>query len=447
MNNSKSRRHARLHLPAIAMTLLSTSLAASQPAVIPLWPEGVPGLRSDAAPDKGTPAHASAIHHPSMAFYPAKTRGAAPAVVVCPGGGYHSLSMQNEGGDVAAWLNSIGVSAFVLKYRLREYGQPAPLQDVLRALRIVRADAAKFGVLPDRVGVLGFSAGGHLASCAATLFDTGAGKTGAPLDATSARPDFAVLVYPVISMRDDIGHRGSRKNLLGEKPSAELVDFYSTDERVTKDTPPVFLIAGSDDKTVRVQNSVRFYLALRQEGVPAELHIYQTGPHGFGMKTTAGNASAWPARCEDWMRANGWLAEPAPLVESGVYAWDELVVRDTRTGQSRAVFNGSTPALQMLESHVTTLAPGAVMHAPPGHSHPDDELLVVKEGSLEVVIDGKTQTARAGALIYFASGSEHAMRNPSADAAATYYVVRVLPRHLRPAVKAAQKKRKATRKA
>ncbi|MDR2674840.1 MAG: alpha/beta hydrolase [Opitutaceae bacterium] len=306
------RRRARPPLPAIAMTLLSTTLAAAQPAVIPLWPEGVPGLRADAAPDQDAPARSSGIHHPTMLFFPAENNATGAAVVVCPGGGYSGLSMQNEGRDVAAWLNSIGVSAFVLKYRMKEYGQPAPLQDVLRAIRTVRAGADKFGLLADRIGVLGFSAGGHLASCAATLFDAGAGRTGAPLDATSARPDFAVLVYPVISMRDDIGHRGSRKNLLGANPPAALIDLYSTDERITKNTPPTFLVSGSDDKTVPVQNSIRFYLALRREGVPAELHLYQNGAHGFGMKTGAGNASTWTARCADWMRANGWLAPPAP---------------------------------------------------------------------------------------------------------------------------------------
>jgi acetyl esterase/lipase/quercetin dioxygenase-like cupin family protein len=441
MNHRSLRRHARPPLPAIAtMTLLSTTLAA-QPAVIPLWPEGVPGLRADAAPDKDTPTHSSGVHHPSMIFYPAGNDAGGAAVVVCPGGGYSGLTMQNEGRDVAAWLNSIGVSAFVLKYRMKEYGQPAPLQDVLRAIRTVRAGADQFGVRADRIGVLGFSAGGHVASCAATLFDTEAGRTGAPLDATSARPDFAVLVYPVISLRDDIGHAGSRKNLLGENPPAALIDLYSTDERITPNTPPAFLISGGDDKTVPVRNSIRFYLALRREGVPAEMHLYQNGAHGFGMKTGGGNTATWTARCEDWMRANGWLAGAAPLVKSGVYAWDELEVQETKTGRRRAIFDGPTPALQMLESHVTTLAPGAVMHAPPGHRHPDDELLLVKEGSLEIVIEGKTQTAPAGSLIYFASGSEHAMRNPSRDTPATYHVIRILPRHIRLAARPSPRKR------
>lgn len=292
---------------AIVPLMLTLAAAGQAQTVIPLWPEGVPGLRADAAPDKDTPTHSQAIHTPSMTLYPApKKNNTGTAVVVCPGGGYSRLSMDNEGRKVAAWLNSIGVSAFVLKYRLKEYGQPAPLRDVLRALRIARAQAADFNIKPDRIGVLGFSAGGHLASCATTLYDHADGRTGAKLDAVSARPDFSVLVYPVISMRE-IAHKGSRENLLGKNPPSKLVTQYSTDEQITKDTPPVFLVGGTDDRTVPVENSVRFYLALRKAGVPAEMHLYQKAAHGFGMKPNMGPPSSWPQRCEDWMRLNGWL--------------------------------------------------------------------------------------------------------------------------------------------
>jgi len=278
---------------------------------IVLWPEGVPSLRSDAAPDKDSVAHSEAIHTPSMVFYPAAknaTRTGA-AVIVCPGGGYARLSMDNEGRKVAEWLNSIGVSAFVLKYRLKEYGQPEPLRDVLRAMRIVRSRAGEFGVKPDRIGVLGFSAGGHLASCAATLFEHADGKTEWPEDDISARPDFAVLIYPVISMREGVTHKGSRENLLGKNPAPQHLYLYSTDEQVAKDTPPVFLVSGTDDKGVPVENSVRFFLAMRKAGVPVEMHLFQHGAHGFGMKTGAdtGPVAGWPALCEKWMRFNGWL--------------------------------------------------------------------------------------------------------------------------------------------
>jgi len=279
-----------------------------QPAVIPLWPEGVPGLRADAAPDNDTPPYSQEIHTPTMTFYPAPASTAnGTAIVVCPGGGYARLSMSNEGTKVAAWLNSLGISAFVLKYRLKEYGQPAPLRDVLRAIRLVRSRATEFGVKPNRIGVLGFSAGGHVASCAATLFDNPAGKTGAvAMDAISARPDFAMLAYPVISMRDPIAHAGSRQNLLGANPSPELVTFYSTDEQVTKNTPPTFLVAATDDKSVPVENSIQFYQALKRNGVSAEMHLYQKGGHGFGMNQNS-PAAMWTQNAESWLRTSGWL--------------------------------------------------------------------------------------------------------------------------------------------
>ena len=303
-----------------------SALRASEPRVIELWPEGVPGIREDAAPDKDTPGRSSAIHTPTMLFYPAPAapqnantaaaaaNAARTAVIVCPGGGYAYLSMDNEGRKAAAWLNSIGVSAFVLKYRLKEYGQPEPLRDVLRAIRLVRSRASDYGVAPDRVGVLGFSAGGHLASCAATLFAHSDGETENEMDNISARPDFAALIYPVISMREDVTHKGSRENLLGANPSPDYLNLYSTDEQVTKNTPPVFLVAGTDDKTVPVENSLRFYLALRKAGVPVEMHLFQHGAHGFGMKTGAdiGPVAGWPALCEAWMRFNGWLGGKIP---------------------------------------------------------------------------------------------------------------------------------------
>jgi len=295
-------------------------MGAAQPHSVVLWPEGVPSLREDAAPDKDSPGFSEAIHTPTMLFYPApKNAGgadaaASTAVIICPGGGYARLSMDNEGRKVAEWLNSIGVTAFVLKYRLKEYGQPEPLRDVLRAIRIVRSQAKDFGVAPNRIGVMGFSAGGHVASCAATLYDHPDGKTEWPMDDTSARPDFAALIYPVISMREGVTHKGSRENLLGKNPAPDHLYLYSTDEQAAKDTPPTFLVAGTDDKVVPVENSLRFYLALRKAGVPVEMHLFQHGPHGFGMKTgdDIGPIAGWPALCESWMHLNGWLAPRAP---------------------------------------------------------------------------------------------------------------------------------------
>ena len=278
--------------------------------VIDLWPEGVPGLKPNATPERITPTSAANIHHPTLTVYPAPAGTAnGTAVVICPGGGYSNLSMENEGASIARWLNSRGVTAFVLKYRLKEYGQPAPLQDVLRALRTVRSQATAFKVNPDRLGIIGFSAGGHLAACAATLYDDPDGKTGAKLDETSARPDFAMLLYPVITMDPAFFHKGSRDNLIGTNPAPELTALYSTELHVTRTTPPTFLAQAEDDRTVPVENSIQFYLALRKAGVQAELHLYEKGGHGFGLKTNVGRAAEWPLRAEDWMRGHGWLPE------------------------------------------------------------------------------------------------------------------------------------------
>lgn len=189
---------------------------AQHPQVIPLWPEGVPGAIANGGPEVFAEGRVSNVHQPTLTLHPAAVKpGTGTAVIVCPGGGYQRLSIEKEGHAVAAWLNSLGVSAFVLKYRLKEYGHPAPLCDVLRAVRIVRRDAVRWRIDPGRIGVLGFSAGGHLAATAGTLFDAAEGRTGAEIDRVSARPDFLVLVYPVITFRAPYAHSGSRENLLG----------------------------------------------------------------------------------------------------------------------------------------------------------------------------------------------------------------------------------------
>lgn len=305
--------------PALLLfaALLAAPLRSSETKVVELWPEGVPGLRADASPEKVNDGRVGNVHQPTLTWYPAPAGLACDtAVIICPGGGYGWLSMENEGSTPAHWLNSLGVSAFVLKYRLAEYGHPAPLQDVLRAVRLVRARAAEWGVKPNRIGVLGFSAGGHLAACAGTLYDAPEGRTGAALDAVSARPDFLVLLYPVITMKDPYVHAGSRRNLLGPQPTPEQIDHLSAEEQVTNDTPPAFLVATTADKSVPVENSIEFYEALHRAGVPAELHLYERGPHGFGLKPGYGATSEWPRLCEQWLRLHGWLGEtpvPAPL--------------------------------------------------------------------------------------------------------------------------------------
>jgi acetyl esterase/lipase len=279
--------------------------ATDHPAELPLWPAGLPGALP---PDRITDRE-NAVPGLTPFLLPAgggRLGAAHPVVVVCPGGGYTHLAMAKEGYDVARWLNTLGISAVVLRYRLRDYGQPAPLRDVLQAVRTVRAKAAEWRVDPRRTGVMGFSAGGHLASCAGTLYDAPEGRTGGAYDAISARPDFLVLVYPVISMQEPWVHRGSRDSLLGPQPSPARVAEYSTDTQVTKDTPPTFLVHSSEDPVVPVENSVLFYSALRRAGVPAEMHLFRSGPHGFGLLPGHGPVSDWPRLCADWLRAGGW---------------------------------------------------------------------------------------------------------------------------------------------
>jgi acetyl esterase/lipase len=281
---------------------------ASRPEAIPIWPEGVPGLLPTAGPEVEVDARVSNVHTPTLTAYlaPDAIRNGT-AVVVCPGGAYRRLAIDKEGTAVAAWLNSLGVSAFVLKYRLQEYGHPAPLRDVLRAIRLLRSQASRWKIAPDRVGVMGFSAGGHLASSAGTLFDSPDGRTGAALDRVSARPDFMVLVYPVIVMGGPHVHAGSRDSLLGPNAPAALADHLSTNLQVTGQTSPAFLVHGGTDQSVPPENSLLLYAALRQAGVPAELHIYQEGAHGVGLEPNHGPISDWPKRCAEWMSVRGLL--------------------------------------------------------------------------------------------------------------------------------------------
>jgi lysophospholipase L1-like esterase/dienelactone hydrolase len=217
----------------------------------------------------------------------------------------------SDGKTDARWLNSLGITVFVLKYRLDNYGHPAPLQDVLRALRIVRSRAAEFGVRPDRIGVMGGSAGGHLSGCAATMWDAPEGRTGNALDEVSARPNFAVLIYPVVTMEDEFVHKGSRRALFGDKPSAEQIQHLSIEKHVRTNSPPCFLVATMADKTVPVENSLRLYQALRDAGVPAEMHTYSAGSHGDSRDPQYGPTAKWPERCEEWLRFNKWIKPEA----------------------------------------------------------------------------------------------------------------------------------------
>lgn len=309
--------------------------------VIRIWPDGVPGGRADGGAEVWEGDRVRNIHDPSLTVYraaPAANSGT--AVVVCPGGGYAREAFGHEGWEVGLWLQSRGVTAFVLRYRLGDYGHPHPLRDVLQAIRVVRSRAADYGVRPDRIGVLGFSAGGHLASTAATLFDHPDGRTGSALDAVSARPDFAVLVYPVISFMDvPWTHAGSRRNLIGEPAPEALKALLSTERQVTARTPPTLLIHAADDRVVPPENSIGFFRALREAGVPAELHIFERGGHGFGMRKGHGTTDAWPARVEDWMRMHGWLPSLEAEAAAAEAGWIETVtgpVAASRLGMALA---------------------------------------------------------------------------------------------------------------
>jgi acetyl esterase/lipase len=263
-----------------------------------LWSRGAPGAVGQEDADK-----------PTLSIYlPPAERTTGTAVVVCPGGAYRALAMDHEGRQVAEWLNSFGVAAFVLKYRIApRYHHPAPMMDAQRGVRTVRARAREWGIDPARIGILGFSAGGHLASTAGTYFDAGQPEADDPIDRAGSRPDFMVLVYPVISFTTEYTHQGSRNNLLGPSPSAELLHQFSNETQVTPQTPPTFLIHTSGDKGVPAENSVLFYLALRRANVPAEMHIFEEGEHGFGLAPQDPVLSAWPNLCKAWMERRGLL--------------------------------------------------------------------------------------------------------------------------------------------
>lgn len=280
----------------ISAVFASMNVADAQTNPIVLFPEGAPGAVGKEPQDVPT----------ITPFIAAKETATGAAIVVCPGGGYSHLSEIKEGSDVAKWLNSLGISAFVLKYRLgMRYHQPAPLQDAARALRIVRSRAKEWNLDANKIGILGFSAGGHLASTLGTHFDSGKQEVKDEIERVSSRPDLLVLIYPVITM-GDLTHGGSKKNLLGENPSSELVKLYSNELQVTKDTPPAFLAHAVADPAVPIENSLMFASALRKAGVPFEIHLYEQGPHGFGLAPTNPILATWTERCADWLGVHGF---------------------------------------------------------------------------------------------------------------------------------------------
>jgi acetyl esterase/lipase len=285
----------RIHAQAAApVTAQAKPNPNAEPETILLWPDGAPGALGNEDGDR-----------PTLTIYRARQPSGA-SVVVAPGGGYGALASNHEGRQVANLLNAAGVTAFVLKYRLGpRYHHPIELGDAQRAIRLVRARAQELGLASDRIGMMGFSAGGHLTATAGTHFDAGRADATDPIDRVSCRPDFLILAYPVISFDPAIAHGGSVRNLLGENPDPKLIEDLSNDLRVTPQTPPTFLFHTNADTGVVAENSVRFYLALRRNKVPAELHIFENGPHGVGLALGDPALSEWPVLLTNWLRGRG----------------------------------------------------------------------------------------------------------------------------------------------
>src|SRR3954467_6433354 len=296
----------------VAFILLFVNTIAFSQQVTPLYKDSIPNFIF--TPDEETSTNngiliISKISRPTLtAYLPPKEKATGAAIVICPGGGYAMEAAGHEGADVAKALNDAGIAAFVLKYRLpndstmknKEIG---PLQDAQQAIKMVRENATNWNINPNRIGIMGFSAGGHLASTEGTHYTKALIEN---TNNTSLRPDFMMLAYPVISFQDSLAHIGSRDNLLGKNPTQEKKDYYSNEMQVTDSTPPTFLVHASDDGGVKVENSIAFYEALIKHHVPAEMHIYQNGGHGFGMHLPK-NKDLWLDRCKNWMAANGWL--------------------------------------------------------------------------------------------------------------------------------------------
>lgn len=285
-------------------------MAYTQDLILPLWPEGIPcqnDLQISITERADIGRVIGSVHEPELvAYLPAASQRNGTSVVICPGGGYTILAWDWEGSTMARWFNSFGVTAFVVKYRLPHWESPecrdkVALLDAQRAMRLVRSRAEEWNLDPTRVGIMGFSAGGHLASTLSTHFDYGDTTATNPLERLSCRPDFSILMYPVVTMDPTYAHMGSHDNLLGKNPTAEAEAHFSNEKQVSADTPPAILIHADDDKAVLPENSVQYYLALRKYKIPASLHIFQGGGHGFSMAEGKGSTENWPLLVKGWM--------------------------------------------------------------------------------------------------------------------------------------------------
>ena len=289
--------------------ILITLKGYSQSEIIKLWdviPNHVKTNEVEIYPERSI-LWIELVQVPTLeVFLPVKNFATGQAVVICPGGGYKGLSYDWEGTEIAKWYNTKGIAAFVLKSRLPgsksiKVAHEAPLQDAQRAMRIVRKNAEKWNINPDKIGIMGFSAGGHLACTLGTQFDSPNNFKETDLDTISAKPNFMVLLYPVVTMKDDFTHKGSQRNLLGENPSVALKEKYSNELHVTAKTPPTFLLHSGDDKAVPVENTLQFYAALRKNNIPAEMHIYPIGGHGYSLALGKGNLQKWTDQLYEWL--------------------------------------------------------------------------------------------------------------------------------------------------
>ena len=285
----------------------------AQPLILSVWNGKISGaiesprVKEDTIRIENGKIRIAQVINPTISIYfPENRKSGGTAVIICPGGGYERLSMDNEGTDIVGWLNQNGITGIILKYRLpndtiMKDKKIGPLQDLQEAVRLVRRRAVEWNIDPGKIGVIGFSAGGHLASTLSTRFNEKIYDS----DTTSARPDFVILGYPVITMSELNTHTGSRRNLLGKSPDPVLVEYFSNELHVLKNTPPTFIFQAEDDKTVPVQNSIDYYIALKNKGVAAELHIYPKGGHGFGLAKNGGTESTWPEASIKWLRQIG----------------------------------------------------------------------------------------------------------------------------------------------
>lgn len=299
---------------SILLGLTSINLN-SQVTTIKLWPEGIPGsLRNDtysevSTVENGVITRWIKVTDPTLTVcLPPKAKATGVAVLICPGGGYGALAFNHEGNDIAKWLNENGIAGIILKYRLpsdliMKDKSIGPLQDAQEAMRTIRRNAKAWNIDPSKIGVIGFSAGGHLASTLSTHFDE---KVYEVKDDISARPDFSILMYPVITMDAPFTHMGSRRNLIGENPAEEAIWHFSNELQINEKTPPAFLVHSADDKVVPVKNSMAYYEGLVKYNIPSELHIFQKGGHGYGLAVNRETQSAWPQLCLRWIKASGF---------------------------------------------------------------------------------------------------------------------------------------------